>query len=146
MGAGMRSAIERDEAAVRAAYMEVEAKQPEQPKANRHARRAIGSQRFRRNEFNRPDAEGDNLDNEPIVREVRQTSIVNSLKRRRRDNLIRNGGRPARGGPDPRYDEKTDDLILTHVTKGERNFSRRRLEVRAKMERLLNPKLYRQPA
>ncbi len=145
MGAGMRGAIEREQAAARAAYEEVEVKQPE-PRANRKMKRLGASQRYRRTHLNRTDAEGDNLDNEPIYREVRQLSIVNGLKRKRRDSRIRNGAREARGGPDPMYDEKKDMLVLTHPTKGRRPFSRRRLELQAKMQRLLNPKLFRQPA
>lgn len=110
--------------------------------ANRKARRVTASPRFRNSEGLPP--LGDNPEDAPHYRPANLLNPVAGLKRRRRDNRIRSGTRESRGGPDAVYDDRTDHLILTHVTKGRRKFSRRRLELQAKMQRLLNPKLYRE--
>lgn len=40
--------------------------------------------------------------------------------------------------PDAQYDEETDHLIFYHPTKGRRRMSRKRFELRAKMQALLS--------
>jgi hypothetical protein len=111
-----------------------------QPQPNRAARRMMASDKFRRKNGAAP--LGDDPENPRAYREPRGKSMVNSLKRRRRDARIRAGTRESRGGADALYDEKSDKIIFQHTTKGERKVSRRRLELQAKMHRLLYPKLY----
>lgn len=108
---------------------------------NRSQRRTMASDRFRRKNGAAP--LGDDPENPRAFREPRGTSMVNSLKRRRRDARIRSGLRDSRGGPEAQYDEVKDKIIFHDATKGERVMSRRRLDLQAKMHRLLNPKLYR---
>lgn len=67
--------------------------------------------------------------------------IISSNRYRARNGLPKlnkKGIEVPRKLPDAQYDEKTDHLIFMHPTKGRRRISRKRFEMRARMQAFLS--------